>query len=167
MHRLTILILATLLTGCAFADAALVEAETGLVVAESSQIETQSDADTITALLTTNQAAIDALVSELAAGRADRQATEVIYLELLAEQAALVEQLAEQLAEQSEPQTSPLTVALVALLLGVGGYVLWRNRRRVEFTVALGPGAQPAAMLAPGEPWRVDVEERVREVVEV
>lgn len=162
MKQLTLLLLILTIsaTGC---QALVLDAEADLVKAETAQTETQSDADTIAALLVANQTAIEALQTELEAGRVDRRQAEIVYLELLAEQSELLEIL----AGQNKPRVSTGAIVSLVILLGIGGAVLYRHTRRGGIVIMMLSADEQWAALQAGEQWLMKVPQGVeREAVE-
>lgn len=158
MKQLTLLLILTIAsTGC---EALVLDAETGRIEAETAQIETQSDADTIAALVAElreagdqNQAVIDALI-------ADRAAERISHREMM-------DALLEMLAERNEPRVSPWAIVLLVIALGIGGGLHFRRGGRGIVIMMLPPGEQPTGVLSAGEQWLTRVPQDVeREVVE-
>jgi hypothetical protein len=156
---LLLILLTIASTGC---KALVLGAEANLVEAETALTETQSDADTIAALLVANQTAIEALRAELEAGRVDRREAEMMYLELLAEQSELLEIL----AGQSRSKVSPWAIISLIVLLAMGGAAFYRLRGR-GIVIMLPPGEQSAGALPPGKQWTIKVPQSIeRETIE-
>lgn len=161
MKRLTLLLLILTIasTGC---QALVLDAEADLVEAKTARIETQSDADTIAALLVANQTAIEALQAELEAGRVDHREAEMMYLELLVEQSELMEIL----AGQSRSRVSPWAIVLLVIALGIGGGLYFRRGGRGIVVMMLPPEERATRALPSGEQWIMSVPQNVDEEVE-
>jgi len=146
---LTLLLILT--TGC---QALATNAEANLTEARTEQIEVQSDATTIAALVAElrerdnlDQAIIDALLTELEAGRASHQQT--------------VETLADLLAEQSNPSVSPWVIIGIIVIVGFGAGMWFRRGPGRVVIMYLPPGTQPMGALPYGEQWSIELPQDV------